>query len=313
MEIFEVKKTEFTKIISNPYHNYGTANFNELNKYKCNSVYYLIFKEKKYRLGIVGGIIDNSIYSSYSAPFGGFLYLKKDIKIRYIDSAVDLLIKWCKTKNLDTINITLPPPFYEEGFISKQSNSLYRKGFKISTMELNYAFFTNKFDDDYYSEIWRNARNNIRKALKGNLNFHKCETIEEKKEAYEIIKQHKKVKNYPLKLTWKQILETVSLIEADFFIVSDFDTIPIAAAIIFHVGKSIVQIIYWGDLMKYSHLRTMNFLSYKLFEYYNQHNYKIIDLGPSSENSIPNSGLCDFKESIGCDICLKKSFSLSLK
>jgi acetyltransferase-like isoleucine patch superfamily enzyme/RimJ/RimL family protein N-acetyltransferase len=56
----------------------------------------------------------------------------------------------------------------------------------------------------------------------------------------------------------------------------------------------------------------MNFLAYKIFEYYSDLNYKFIDLGPSSENSVPNIGLCDFKESIGCDVTLKKKFLYNL-
>jgi hypothetical protein len=35
---------------------------------------------------------------------------------------------------------------------------------------------------------------------------------------------------------------------------------------------------------------------------------KFVDIGPSTENSIPNYGLCEFKESIGCTVVNKYSF-----
>jgi len=40
---------------------------------------------------------------------------------------------------------------------------------------------------------------------------------------------------------------------------------------------------------------------------------RYIDIGPSTENSIPNYGLCEFKESIGCDISPKYTFYKYLK
>jgi hypothetical protein len=52
----------------------------------------------------------------------------------------------------------------------------------------------------------------------------------------------------------------------------------------------------------------MNFLSYKIFEFYKKTGIRIVDIGPSTENSVPNHGLCEFKESIGCDISTKFTY-----
>jgi hypothetical protein len=59
-------------------------------------------------------------------------------------------------------------------------------------------------------------------------------------------------------------------------------------------------------------MKTMNYLSYKVFEYYANTEIKFIDIGPSTNNSEPNLGLADFKESIGCDINIKFSFKFDL-
>jgi lipid II:glycine glycyltransferase (peptidoglycan interpeptide bridge formation enzyme) len=96
----------------------------------------------------------------------------------------------------------------------------------------------------------------------------------------------------------------------DFFTVNKEQT-TIGAAVVFHVAPRIVQVVYWGDLPAYSEYKTMNFLSYSLFNYYQNQGIKIIDIGPSTENSIPNHGLCEFKESIGCDIAIKTVFTKS--
>ena len=57
----------------------------------------------------------------------------------------------------------------------------------------------------------------------------------------------------------------------------------------------------------------MNFLAYHVFNFYKKNGIKVIDIGPSTENSIPNHGLCEFKESIGCDISPKHSFCLKIE
>jgi hypothetical protein len=313
MDIIEANKLEFDRIFFNPFYKYGLSEFNELNKSKCKNIYYLLFKDSKYRLGIIGGIKENVFFSPFSAPFGSFLHLTGKVRVEHIDSAVKCLKEWAKEKNLREINMTLPPTFYNTCFISSQINSFYRNSFTISNVELNYFFRTLKMNENYNNDIWKNARNNLNRAFKSNLRFHLCENMTENKEAYEIIEYHKKIKGYPLKLSWEQICDTIKIIKADFFLVYEMNNTPIASAIVFHTAESIVQIIYWGELPEFNHYRTMNFLSYKIFEYYKDKGIRIIDLGPSSENSVPNPGLCDFKESIGsgqthlkkCDFCMK--------
>jgi hypothetical protein len=49
----------------------------------------------------------------------------------------------------------------------------------------------------------------------------------------------------------------------------------------------------------------MNFLSYRLFEHYSKLGFKYFDIGPSTEESVPNLDLAEFKESIGCRIDTK--------
>jgi hypothetical protein len=39
--------------------------FNQLNEDKCEAVYYLLFKDSKYRLGLIGGVRDNV----FTSPF----------------------------------------------------------------------------------------------------------------------------------------------------------------------------------------------------------------------------------------------------
>ena len=309
MEIVAVDQKEYSRIVINPYHIFGSAGFNHVNKAKCDSVHYLLFKDSKYRLGIIGGIRNNSFLSPFSAPFGGFSFLQEDVRISYIDEAIILLTAWAKAQALSALKITLPPTIYQESFLAKQINSLYRNGFSIDKTDLNYAYHLASFTQEYPASIWYNARKNLKIALVNNFSFKKAALNIEKETAYNIIRQNREARGFPLRLTWQQVQTTAAVIPADFFLVENEAAIEVAAAIVFHVAAGIVQVIYWGDLPEYANLKTMNFLSFKVFEHYHQLNIKIIDIGPSTEDSIPNYGLCEFKESIGCSISCKFSFS----
>jgi hypothetical protein len=311
MKISEVTHETFGKIICDPYYIYGDADFINLNKNQCESFHYLLFKEDKYYLGIIGGIKGGSFLSLPFAPFGGFIYAQKNIKISYLENAIDLLVNWAKSKNLKAIDLFLPPQIYDENFVSKQIVSLFQKKFFVLNIELNHFFLSKKYNNIYGNGIGVNGKNNLNDTLKNQFTFHRCENLLEKRIAYQVIKLHKQSSRQSLNMSWKEILMNTTIIDSDFFIAYNPDNFPVAAAIAFHVNQLIVQVVFWGENPKYSHLKPLNYLIPKIFEYY-QEKFEIIDLGPASANYAPNHDVCNFKESIGCDTTLKFSFIRSL-
>jgi hypothetical protein len=257
-------------------------------------VFYLLFREGKFRLGIIGGIRDNIFLSPFSAPFGGFTFISPDIRLQHIEYAVKLLKNWATEKGLLSVIIVLPPSIYESSFIAKQINCLWRENFKISNLEW--------FDESYPEKIWYNARKNLRISLNAGFQVKMCTSIDEKRMAYEIIRKNRESRGFPLRMSWEQVYDTIQVIPADFFLINYDNKIYLAAAIVFHVSETTVLVVYWGDLQGYSEMKPMNFLSNKVFEHYKATGKKFIDIGPSTENSLPNYGLCEFKEGIGCRI-----------
>ena len=241
-----------------------------------------------------------------------FRSLSSDIRLQAIDEALDLFKSWAEEKKFAAIHMTIATSVYNESFIAKQANCLFRKGYIVAKLDLNYSFNLDNFDENYPDHIWYNARKNLKIARKSGLTFKMCESEAEKELAYEIIRKNREARGFPLRMTWQQVEKTTRIVPADFFMVKNDQNTPIASAIIFHVNETIVQVIYWGDLPEFASLKTMNFISFKVFEYYKLVGKKIVDIGPSSENSIPNYGLCEFKESIGCNVAQKLSFQINL-
>jgi hypothetical protein len=140
MEIQILTGLEFSRIFVNNCIVYSTSVFNELNRFKVDEVYYLTFRDNKYRLGIILGITGDVAYAPFSAPFGGFLSITGDISVNYITSALNCLRVWLISNKVKSIQITLPPNFYNESFISKQINRFFVHGFVLRSVEINHFF-----------------------------------------------------------------------------------------------------------------------------------------------------------------------------
>jgi len=291
---------------------FQTAAFNAMNGSKCEEVLYLLFEDPKLRLGLVAGVKGKRLLSPFSAPFGGFSFLDKKLSVRHVEEAVDALMAYCRKRGLEEIGITLPPLVYNESCITKMQHVFYQKGFQTEALDMDYIFYPDRIFNDYSTKILaRNAKKNLRIALSRNFHFRAGSGDADLMKAYEIIRQNRLSRNFHISMTAEEILQTSRLVKVDSFIVS-LQGQEVASAIVYHVTSDILQVVYWGDLPEYASNKTMNYLSYKVFEYYGLKGYETIDVGPGMIDNMPNYGLCDFKESIGCSIQPKMAFHINL-
>ena len=308
MEIERISPLEYKQCIPVLYHIFNSVEFSELNREKCSDLHYLVFKDKKVRYGMILGEKDQELKSPFSAPFGGFSFNKNE-RIEYLEEAVALLKEYAR-KQEKQVCLSLPPSIYEPTFISKSFSALLRGGAEIKYVDLNFQFETERYAryDDF---IDRSARKNLHNSMQYNFQFLQLDAKkdEDVTRAYRVIKSNRDSRGFPLRMSLQAVLDTVKIIPADFFVLSYHDA-DVAAAQVYQVSPGIAQVIYWGDVTEYSNLRVMNFFTYKVFEYYYQHGIKVLDIGPSTECGIPNYGLCEFKENIGCSVSLKYTLTL---
>jgi hypothetical protein len=312
MEIIEVTPEEYSNVMQFPMTVFHKSNFNLLNRSRCESLRFLLFKDSKFRLGLIAGINKDSLLSPFSAPYGGFDFVGDSLSVELIENALTALESFAVKQSILKIEITYPPLVYNETLFSKLINIHNRINYEICAIDLDYYFNLNNFTSEYRNKIKHSARKNLKISLRNNLVFRHDEDENFKKNVYQIIKKNREERGFPLRMTFDQVMRTGEVIDADFFMVSQGEK-DIAAAIVFDVNDSVSQVIYWGDLPEFSGVRPMNFLSYNLFEFYKNRNKKILDIGPSTDGGVPNYGLCEFKENIGCEISLKYSFEKFLK
>jgi hypothetical protein len=307
MEVIEVDAISFDAQVQ-ALTLFNKGSFALLNAPKVEEVYYLLFKDSKVRLGLILGRNGQSVSSPFSAPYGGFTFNDTDCKAKIIDEAICALISWFHIKKLKHLAVALPPMHYEQQLYTRVVNGLRNNDFQISQLDVNHHFEIPKgnFEEVYTALLQRNARKNFNNAIKQELSFIPL-ALADAQRAYQIIAINRAAKQKPLRMSFEQIYEMAKITNVDFFVVNHKGT-DIAAAIVFQIAAQIGHVVYWGDDPAFFELRAMNFLTFHLFRHYAALGFHTLDIGISTEHSIPNYGLCEFKESIGCKVSLKYSF-----
>lgn len=312
MQIYEVTNQEYTEIVK-PKVFFDTVFFNELNAYKVNAVRYFVFKDKKYRFGICMGQTQEGMLAPFSAPFSMFEPVHAKWSLEELEEAIQCLNDYAIRESWQMIRFVLAPYIYNSRLVPLLINVLLRHKYMILYHDLNYVFNLNHIDaTDYIESLPPNGRKNLKLSLSNKLTFKHCDTLADKKCAYQVIKKNREERGFPLRMTWNQVADTIKIIPHDFFLVL-FDNVEVAAAQVFYVTDKICQVVYWGSIIAYNSLKPINFLAYKLIQYYGQKEMRYIDIGPSSEEGIPNYGLCSFKTSVGCEVCNKFTFLRKFK
>lgn len=305
MQVKELSPEDFSKTYR-PQHVFNSVAFATLNRDKAERLHFLSIEDSKPRFGIILGERDNSLRSPFSAPFGGFIEHKSE-GLERMEEAARLLYEYAQERG-KAISITLQPLIYNETQLSKWV-CVFSRLYNIRFIDLNYHFDLSRMTH-YEDFIDRSARKNLHHAMNEPFRLIQLDATDHSQvaRAYEVIRRNREERGFPLRMTLEQVWQTASrVIKADFFVL-EHNGNDVAAAQVFHVTDGIAQVVYWGDIREYSDLRPMNFLTHALFEHYYNVGLRILDIGPSTEDGIPNYGLCQFKENIGCSVTPKYSF-----
>lgn len=306
MRIVEINSDIYQQLLKNCKTVFNSVPFIETNRTLVKEIKYLIiYKENSARFAVSFGIKDdNNYYCPFSAPFSYIEPIKVDLKMQDYKEALEALETYFIQKQIKQVCITFPPEFYDHKNISIWLQLMLNNNWYINTVDLNYCFNLNKIKDSYESIIAKNARKNLRISLVSNLTIKECQTEEEFIEAYQIIQLNRSSKGYPLRMTREHVLRTMRVVPSKMFLVFDNEQ-NLAAALVYDISPTIAQVIYWGDIPGHPEKKVMNYIAYKLIDIYAGRNFEYLDIGPSSENGVLNYGLCDFKDSIGCEESLK--------
>ena len=314
--ISEIKITDNYKIVINQkttqnFSIFNTDYFLGLHKNKYLSVYnFSLVKNKSLEsVGIfhIAEKENGDFVNPCNGSYGNFEFSKRvpfEIKEKFILQILDLI------KKSKEISITMSPNIYAQENNSEILNILIRNKFRIEKIEVNQ--FIDLKNYSYDRDMSYGNKKRVKKCENNKIKFQKLEE-KEYNLAYKIIAANRKRRGFPLTMKWESMIEMVETFKdkMHFFGLKN-ERSYIASAICINVLSDVLYVFYWGEIDGLENLSPIAYLSKNLVEYASKENYRILDIGISSENSIPNIGLLNFKKNIGCISCnkfyLKKNF-----
>ena len=311
MNAVRVTAETYSKLVTDCRVFFNQVAFTELNKDKVDEVHYLIiYQGNSARFGLILGQKGTVAKCPFSAPYSYPVEVRPGENVASFDEAVEALEAYCRQNGISEITFIFPPLFYDEHILSAWVSAFYRNRYEVINLDLSYALDLDELNldpDAYCARLSHKGRKGFRKAMRREFTVQRCDTPELLREAYDLIRINHEAKGFPVRMTFDQLCATLALVENDAFIVKCGDT-SVLAEFLYVVNSTTVQGIYCGVHPDYTELNSMNFLTYYTIRYYGNKGYRILDKATATENSIPNYGLCDFKDSVGCKRSLKYSF-----
>lgn len=288
---------------------FNEPDFAELNRDKVDEVLYLIVrKENSPRFALILGVKDGVAKCPFSAPYAYPVPVGPSARVEAFDEATDALDAFCVDRGISEIHFRFPPFRYDEDVLSAWASAMYRKGYGLENLDINYMLDLGALNtDDYPNKLTRKGRSHLRRAMNSGMEIVECEDERDIAEAYGVILENHSAKGRPTHMSLDQLKATFALVPHAVFL-ARLEGKAIAAMIYYQVTREIVQCIYSGYILEYSNSGVMNYLSWYAIKYYGDRGFKYIDRAIATEDSVPNYGLCDFKESIGGRRGLKYSF-----
>lgn len=309
MKILQVTPEEYSRAFAAWPHVFNSVEFSELNASRCDRIHYLLFSDTRLRAGIILGECDGELASPFSAPFGG-LTLPRRQHLETIDEVFTALHAYASQLGL-TLRITLPPMWHDEAALSQCVSALSRLPGSTGYVDLCYHLPLSSDGVNPLAGAATRARADLRQALAEPFTF----TVggyspEEVTRAYTIIKANHDSRGFPVRMPLPLMIKTAALMQADTFFLTLPDGRDAAAAIVFLTAPGVAQPIIWGDDVTLHSHHTMYRLCHDIARHYASAGCAVLDLGPSTERSIPNHGLCFFKESLGLTPSLRYTFTI---
>lgn len=299
IDIKLVSSQDYRRAFTKPPIIYNSVDFTELNSSHTDRVdYFVIFDESGVPLvGLTAGQTGNIRRAPFSAPFA-MLDFNRPHRAETMVEISRLL-----HNALQGLELTLPPAPYEPSMNAKTMMGILAAGGKLQCCSWNYHLDLSR---DFDADLSSSNRNKLRRAERAGLILRSARAAE----AYEIIRRNRQHKGYHLAMTLEQVLQTIEVVEADFFVLENCKGEPQASAMVYHTAPGIAQLIYWGELPEATAQNCMTVLGARLAAHYRNAGMKIFDLGPTGDKGLPNPGLSDFKESLGAITSVKPTLLL---
>ncbi len=289
--------------------------FNRPEFYKIHKTELSIYISVTYKNKLVGvchfiEIEKGTLKSPYRGTYGG-LSLDKELSFQNIYDIVSQLLNYLKGKKIRSVEIVSEPFSHNLHKSSIILNTFLEKGFSIINHEVNHSIIID--EEILVNKMMRNNKKRYNKCLKEDFKFEEVFSQFEIQNIYDLIKENRESNGHKISMSFDQIIEMYNVFPSNlhFFSVSQTGKC-VAASICLKINSDVLYVFYWADKSGFESYSPVVFLASGLYEFANKSNFKILDVGTSSLNGIPNLGLIKFKENLGFKISPKLTFKIDI-
>lgn len=232
--------------------------------------------------------------NGWLAPFGGIDWRRDFWKPELIHEAI------CSHDWADLHQMSCKPALYSE-IEPMAMNALYCAGWRVHGVSLNFAIPATS-PMNYMSSLPRQTRHTLQQSQDGGMNHAVALSDESWRECYDLLAENRRVKGRKLSLDFDYVLAMKEAFGELVTMHATFDASDrlVAAALLYRVAKGIDVVQWHGDLPE--HGLPFSPMPYMVASYVMtamEQGATVVDLGISSNDGVPDPGLCRFKRSVG--------------
>jgi hypothetical protein len=261
-------------------------------------------------VGTLAGVLDNGLLDcEHSAPFGGIDFVRRREAVGTVVDLVRSARDWAGAEGAETIRVRARPGYFGANEVAVEF-ALRTLGATVEACEftLGIELWRYRTSEEY---IGSTGRNRLVNGLRAGLVFAPTATEAAWAACYALLAETKRRRDATMKIGLDYLLRLREIFGdriAMHQLTADGELA--AAALVYRIAPEWECLIAWGDDTGWRPKNTMNVLAYHLVRTALAKQVRVLDLGISSVDGVPDDNLIRFKRSIGATTGLRIDFRL---
>lgn len=207
---------------------------------------------------------------------------------------IETITSWSVSHEVSNLIIRSYPEAYQQ-----HQNALIKKALLAANFSVKYDDVTQVISTEDGMNLDTHKRRRLRKSEASEFDFRLLPSSY-LEESYDLIVESRENKSYPITMSLKDLDETFQLFPEEYLLFGVFDKNKmIATSVSIKVNAEIFYCFYIGDDLTYRAYSPVTTLIKGIYHYCQTHNFKLLDLGLSTDKGVLNQGLYTFKKSFG--------------
>lgn len=228
-----------------------------------------------------------------------------DLKKDDLLSCLEKVLSWSRSHGATTVIIRSFPDAYHPEGSALIAETLLKMSYNILYRDITQVIDVKRGD---VPELDVDKKRRIRRAEAKGFQFRSL-SLDWLEKSYALIVQSRVHKNYPITMTLGMLQEMFMLFPNEYMLFGVFDNDSlIAASVTIRVNPEVLYCFYIGDDLHYRSYSPVTFLVAGIYNFCKVHQFRVLDLGLSTDKGTLNRGLYNFKKTFGAFDSYKLTF-----